>query len=379
MDEEQKIQEKDFQHIHDDKKFTEWIDKTEVITLKVKKERINKTFLVIFLTIVVGTLLMKFGVGIMKDLGMFYGKITLDWLEKVPEDPKLIDEYYSWVSKHPNFVWMFTQFTWLTTFLLSLFLFIRLYRYKKDIPIWFKWITTQRTLSLITVYESLVGVLFWPTVFIKGSTIDWSVPLATVEFLNTFLVHAIIPIILIIYSIIYTVNDKDASLLRKSFVFKGMQYPLMYAVYYVIVSYAWHDPYPLTNFKENPSQSFLSIPLALMTIYFLIGVFMVIHNLLLLKYNTFYDGDNDYDLSYWKEMMKDKIRRKAVSEADRDRIIKEKSSYLSEAINNLRDEIDEINKKHEHMKYFKRQKAKHVDDETKIEDNQSISKSDDSA
>lgn len=348
MDNRRRKIDQDFHFIHDDVKFSEWIDKTEDVTLRLKKERINKIFLLIFLGIVLVTIVMRIMIGISKDLGMVFGKITLDWVKKeiIDNDPlELLRN--DWALRHPNFLWMFTQFTWLTTTLLSFYLFMRLYRYKKDIPIWLKWITTQRILSLITVYESLVCLLFWPTVFLSVDKINWSEPFAKLDFINTFLVHAFIPVILIIYSAIYTIYDRDASLLRKSFVAKGMLYPLLYSLYYITVAFSWNDAYSLTNFKKDPLGSLSKIPLALVVIYFLIGIFMVIHNLLLLKYNKKYNPLKDYDVAYSQQKLIEKVKNRAISKANRDRTINEKTTYLTSIITTLKEEIEELNNENE--------------------------------
>ena len=52
--------------------------------------------------------------------------------------------------------------------------------------------------------------------------------LKALELMITILVHAIIPVLMIIYSIVYLVKDKHASALRESLIFKSLLYPTIY-------------------------------------------------------------------------------------------------------------------------------------------------------
>jgi len=56
------------------------------------------------------------------------------------------------------------------------------------------------------------------------------------EYAITVIVHAIIPLSVLAYSIIYLVNDPKASTLKEMFVLKGIMYPAFYAFYYVLIS-----------------------------------------------------------------------------------------------------------------------------------------------
>jgi len=56
------------------------------------------------------------------------------------------------------------------------------------------------------------------------------------EFTITILVHGVINIMLLIYSLIYLTNDAKASVLKEMFVLKGILYPFIYTLYYILIS-----------------------------------------------------------------------------------------------------------------------------------------------
>ena len=165
-----------------------------------------------------------------------------DWLNFVDDTPKI----RSLVDRHPNTLWMFTQFTWLTTYLILAFLIFRFYKYSDRVPKWLRWIMKHSTLAMATMYEIIVGGVFWGYMydsFSKSFTDDLRVP----EIIATVFVHAIVPILIAIYSIIFLVRDEQSRKITFISPVKGMIFPVIYTVWYILLTIIWTDPYPATH------------------------------------------------------------------------------------------------------------------------------------
>ena len=276
-----------------------------------KKRIRNKVFIAIFLTLILITIFLKAIDNILLDLGYKDGKIHLGFWN----DPKWVaakdKPTIAMVARHPNFLWPMTQFTWITTAILTLLLIFRFFKYDQEtLPRWIKWIMTQRTLSLLTMYDMIVGVVFWASMF-NGFQDKFNPDLKSLELTITASVHAIIPLITLSYSVIYLLRDEKASILKEGFVFKGMMYPLIYIAYYILISVIWIDPYPITHLQDNMVGELWKLPLAIIGIYILLGFMIIFHNLMI-KHNKNYNYANDYEIKNRRQKRIEKIQRRIV-------------------------------------------------------------------
>lgn len=283
--------------------------KNKLIRNKRKK---NKIFLGIFLLIVFFTISLKAIDSILLDLGFYKGEFHFRFWN----DPKFILEAKTnkdmadMIKKHPNFFWPLTQFTWITTILITLMMIFRYFNYnQKSLPNWLKWIMTQRTISLIVMYDIIVCLIFWSAIF-NGVVETFTPDLWQIELIYTIFVHAIIPLLMSIYSIIYLIKDKRASILKEGFVFKGMIYPVFYIGYYILISMIWEDPYPITNIHNDLMGKIILIPVVLFTFYVFLGFMIIFHNLILLKLNKTYDPKKDFEILNRKNDKIQKIKKK---------------------------------------------------------------------
>ncbi|WKX02624.1 hypothetical protein [Candidatus Mycoplasma mahonii] len=291
-----------------------------------RRNKINKVTIGVFVFIVTITILAKLIYGIMLDLGLGVDHLTNKanpnllhqsfWLDKeiiriatLTKNGKLVNEVlYIMVSHHPNFLWTFTQFTWITTIIILLFLVFRFFKYEERLPKWLSWIMTQRTLSLLAMYEIIVGVIFWSTMFSNKE--NFFIPkLYIFEFLITIFAHTVIPVIFVLYWIIHLLRDKDASLLKEGFVLKGMIFPVIYMFYYMLISQIWMDPYDLVYLHSNMGGNIWKLLLGLFLIWVLLGLMTLLHNIILLKFNKMYDPEYDYEVIKWRNHKIEKIKR----------------------------------------------------------------------
>ena len=276
-----------------------------------KKRSRNKIFITSFLSLILITIILKSVDNIMLDLGYKDGQIHLGFWNNPTWVSATDKPTMAMVARHPNFLWPMTQFTWITTAILTLLLIFRFFKYDQEtLPRWIKWIMTQRTLSLLTMNDMIVGVVFWASMF-NGFQDKFNPDLKSLELTITVLVHAIIPLITLSYSLIYLLRDKKASILKEGFVFKGMMYPFIYVAYYILISVIWIDPYPITNLHENLTGDLWKLPLAILGIYVLLGFMILIHNLLI-KYNRNYNYKNDYEINNRRKKRIEKIQRKVI-------------------------------------------------------------------
>ena len=276
-----------------------------------QRRRRNKLFITFFLTLILITIALKAIDDIMLDLGYKDGQIHLGFWNNPKWVAATDKPTIAMVERHPNFLWPMTQFTWITTAILTLLLIFRFFKYDQEtLPRWIKWIMTQRTLSLLTMYDMIVGVVFWASMF-NGFQDKFNPDLKSLELTITILVHAFIPLITLCYSLIYLLRDKKASILKEGFVFKGMMYPLIYIAYYILISVIWIDPYPITNLHENIAGDLWKLPVAIIGIYILLGFMILFHNLMI-KHNKHYNYKNDYEIKNRRQKKIEKIQRKVI-------------------------------------------------------------------
>ena len=294
-----------------------------------KKNIINKVTLMFFIIVVASTLLMKITISILFDFGFYDNKIHLGYFNN-PEiafktefkEFLLINSGASWedfldsnqvikkmLLKHPHFFWMLMQFTWITAIVLIIMLSFRYFKFEDRVPKWLAWIMKQRTLSLLTMYEGIVAIVYWAWMF----DVDFSnSPLAYAETINTIFIHAIIPVLLILYSIFYIAFNQQASMLDSKTPLIGIIYPSLYMIYYLILSIAWSDPYEISNIHNRINEVSLKsanyekkvliwleaiylAPIALVGVYVMLGFFTVMHNFTLFAFNKSYNHLKDYD------------------------------------------------------------------------------------
>lgn len=287
----------------------------------VKRRKRNKIFLGIFLFIALVTVALKVVDEILLDLGLHGGSFHLgfwnddNFRKEAYGGAGTADDNISMVKqieRHPNFFWPLTQFTWITTFIIILFMVFRFFKYdQRSLPRWIKWIMTQRTISLLAMYDFIVGAIFWSSMF-KGFANAFNDDLYWLEFIDTVLVHSVIPILTASYSIIYLLRDKRASILKEMFVVKGMIYPTLYIIYYVLIAVIWTDPYPISDLHNNFIGHIWKLPIALIGIYSLLGFMIMFHNWALLRYNKSYNPKKDYEIIMRKELKIEKIQRKLI-------------------------------------------------------------------
>lgn len=329
-------------------------DTQKLITYEMRLRRRNirnKIVLGIFLFIAVSTLLMRITVGALLDGGLVEGKFHVGfWSDPEKAFHTEFAAYTSshagatWqdfladnkdvaaiIARHPSTIWFMTQFTWLTTIIIIMYVTFRFFRFDDTIPRWLRWIMTQKTLSLVAMYDTVVGVLFWASMF-KGFSEQFSGTLFAPELTITILVHTVIPVFILTYSVIFLIKDKRASQLNEMFAIKGLIYPAIYMAYYVVLTIVWYDPYPLTTMHAklvayqvtggSPDWAHWAIqlyliPAALLGIYVILGIMTLFHNIILHKFNKKYDPEKDYAVIQRKEHKLEKISRRLIRQEAR--------------------------------------------------------------
>lgn len=243
------------------------------------------------------------------------------------------NDIHDFITRSPNFLWMFTQFTWLTTVTIALFFTFRLFKYEDTVPSWLKWIMRQRTLALVAMYDAVVGIIFW-TALAPTLVHDLAGDLFVPNMISTILVHAVIPVGVVTYYFIFVITDKKASRLTESFALKGLILPGFYVGYYILMTILWADPYgvssmhealtvdPVTHYTYSHlgqdldwaawAKQLWMAPAALLGIYIILGIITVTHNFLLFNLNKHYDPQKDHDAIKLKEKKLAKITKKMI-------------------------------------------------------------------
>ena len=133
----------------------------------------------------------------------------------------------------------------------------------------------------------------------------------------------------IIYVEVYTVEDKKVSILKEAFILKGMIYPIVYFLYYLLLTGVWSDPYDITQMHKSlitvvsgSNSTTLSghkwiselwkLAIVIVGMWIMMGIMILIHNLTLLKFNKTYDPKRDYEILSRREQKVEKIKAKVV-------------------------------------------------------------------
>lgn len=323
-----------------------------------RRKKINKIVLSMFLSLAILTWFSKAIIGILYDFGYFTGHFQFGWWkpyingEKIPDpnDHALIEA----LNKRPMMFWMFTQFTWLTTTVMIVFLMFRFFAFDDNVPGWLRWIRSQRTLSSIMIYEIIIAILFWLAISVANAGYTTKGFLKIWELVVTIIVHAVLPALFTIYGVIFLIYDQKASLLREGFVLKGLLWPVIYSIYYVVIALSWYDPYPLTNFNGQFAISLIKVIGAVFATYTLIGLMAIGHNFILLRYNKTYNPALDNDALVQREKNVQRIALKA----GRMFIHKNKAFHhsltkLHQEIHNLEKQYNKNKRKRKHFWFFK--------------------------
>ncbi|WP_127942630.1 hypothetical protein [Mycoplasma sp. ATU-Cv-703] len=315
---------------------------------RARQMRANKVFLGCFLFLAIVTFLARFTIAVLLDFGLKDGQFYPDWWKTIISGeqtaaggPNLEDPYWRQLfDRRPNFLWMMTQFTWLTTLLMIFYLFFRFFGVNRDLPEWLRWIGSQRTLSIVTIYEITIALIYWFS-YLSGVRIEVSGARIPVwSFLVTLVVHAFLPFFVTFYSVIFLIQDKSASLLRERFVFKAMTWPIIYAFYYILVALVWKDPYAITDFKGEFYLSLGKMIGALLTIYFLIGVMVIVHNYILVRFNHKYLASHDNDALLHRKQVLARIKTKAARKVMKDDKIRDQLNQLTHEIIQFEREVE---------------------------------------
>lgn len=237
------------------------------------------------------------------------------------------------ITRSPNFLWMFTQFTWLTTATIGIFFTFRLFKFEDSVPHWLKWVMRQKSLALMAMYDAVVGIIFWAALAPTLMT-DLAGDLLIPNLISTILVHAVIPVGVLIYYFWFVITDKKASRLNETFALKGLILPGLYVIYYILMTIIWADPYGISTMHESlttdpvthytyshlgqnldwaswAKQLWLA-PMAVLGIYIILGIITILHNFLLFEFNKHYHPDKDHDALKAREDQLIKITKKMV-------------------------------------------------------------------
>ena len=274
-----------------------------------KNSVFNKVVLSIFIFIIASTIILRFVTSALTDLGYDHGVFHVGFDDGSKKSRAFLEdlanhnggvlplEWQLRVKHHPYFFWALTQFTWQTTFIVFIVILFRFFswKYVDKPPKWIRWTMTQKTLSWVTMYDTIVMIIFWVGIY---STFENAFPsdkvLRTLEMIVTISVHAVIPILMLLYSITYSLFNKNASFLREIFLFKGMIYPTFYLLFYILAAFIWTDPYAVTDLQQ--SIGWWKVGVLYIVIYIMLGLMIIFHNTLFAKFNkNFNEEIKDFD------------------------------------------------------------------------------------
>ncbi len=195
-------------------------------------------------------------------------------------------------QRRPNVFWSLTQFTWQTTIIVFLIFVFRLFLYNGTNTKSLKWINQQQTLTLLTIYDSFVGIVFWAGLYSNGFAASFSNDriIYNLQMVTTILVHAVIPLLLLTYATTHVLIGRTSKKVSYKYVFIGSIYPVLYGAFYIIMSYTWTDPYPITSIKSifdnHNTAEIWKMPTAMLSIFMFLGLGIAVHNKLI-KYNRY--------------------------------------------------------------------------------------------
>lgn len=276
--------------------------------------KVNRYYILFFIFFVIFVFLLLFMTELFNDLGWWNGRFHINYYHNPAGEgnhPNYLDPYYNvphkdwalyglsdkdplWAKwntrlvRQPNLFWAFTQFTWLTTFVVFTTIIVRFFKYQDKWPKSFKWIISHNTLYLITVLDTIVMIVFWSALF-KDFTNNFS-PDETLKIMRmvvTILVHGAIPLLLIIYTSVFAINDSEADVLNRWFFIIGTMLIVSYLIFYILLSFTWDDPYaPFTNLRSGKGWWQMFALLGLLEFVMLISFY--INNFVIIKFNKYY-------------------------------------------------------------------------------------------
>ncbi len=336
-----------------EEKFDKYHEMSEDQTLRRWKAlpKLNRIYLVSFLIIIVVVFLMLFIAELFNDLGWWNGHFHINYYYNPAakgNHPAYLDPYYDtprdewgfyglsvndqlwskWnirLIRQPNLFWAFTQFTWLTTFSVFLILFVRLFKYQEQWPDKIKWMISHAALYMITVLDTVVMVVFWSALsrnFDNAFSID--PVLMILRKTVTILVHALLPSLLLIYTSIFGILDRDASVLKKrKFITVGTIIIMFYVVYYILMSFTWDDPYaPLTHLRQGEMGGWWKLLALALAMELVMWGSYYWNNFVITKWNKFYKA----------HMLREEITKRVIKKKKK----KERDILIYKAINQLK-------------------------------------------
>ena len=180
----------------------------------------------------------------------------------------------------PNSLWMFTQFTWLTT--LSIFIILIIRVVDKKYPKWFNWTKSHGTLAYLGMFDLVVGIVYWAALS-HGMDNRFNPDIRNFQLTITVVAHTIIPFLFLTYTFYELFASKlTIKLSQKSFLF-GMIFPTFYVIYYLIISVIFHDPYSITNLHKEFLKYIWVLPIGLIGFGLLLESFILLNNFGFLK------------------------------------------------------------------------------------------------
>ena len=280
--------------------------------------KLNKVYLIIFMIIIIGVFLSLFITNVFTDLGWWNGHFHINYYyrpSKPGNHPAYLDPYYTtphdkwgfyglndsdplwskWnirIIRQPKLFWTFTQFTWLTTFSVFTIVIVRLFKYQEAWPNKIKWMISHDVLYMITMLDTVVMIVFWSALF---KNFDKSFPIDPI-LMNlgktiTILVHGLLPSLLLIYTLVFAIFDKDATILKKKhFITIGTIIIVLYMLYYVLIAFTWDDPYSSFTDLRNGVGWWQLILLSCLMEGVICGSYYL-NNFIIQKYNKYYKSN----------------------------------------------------------------------------------------
>ena len=172
------------------------------------------------------------------------------------------------IGNSSNVEWTFTQFTWWTNILITIWLSGKLFLVKRNINNKFLTkIFSNNSYIYFLTYISTVGTLFASgSIYLIVNRMKNENSLQTIKpiisesthiqnIIITIFVHFINPIVYIyMFIYLYRKNQLNIKVDGKYWILKrisiGMIYPTIYCVFYVSFSLTNYNPYPISNLKE---------------------------------------------------------------------------------------------------------------------------------
>jgi hypothetical protein len=299
----------------------------KIITSKLPQ--INKMYLLGFLSLIFFVFLLLFVTELFNDLGWWDGRFHINYYydpAKSGNHPSYLDPYYDtprgdwglfglsdkdplwlkWntrITRQPNLFWSFTQFTWLTTYIVFATVIVRLLKFQSRWPKALKWIISHDTLLLVTVLDTVVMVVFWSALF-KNFQTNFSpdIVLKILRMTVTILVHSVIPIALLIYTSVFAIQDQEVTIMDKRFIVAGNLVFLSYIGFYILMAFTWDDPYaPFTILRSGVGWWSL-VGLACVMEFVVIFSFYF-NNFIIKRFNKYYrNNQTHYQISKRKEL-----------------------------------------------------------------------------